>query len=212
MSGGRLKLAAAALLVVAYAFAVHYANGPPAQGRVGAALAVLPLVALLADVLRRLRRPLAVASGLAAIAATAFAWRALETHFDRLLLAQQALAYFALGGLFAASLLPRRTPLCTGIALTLQGAVDAATRRYTRQVTLAWALLLLAIAITMSILYGLHLTRAWSLFANFGPLILLPTMFIVELQVRRRRLPHAPRPGPLQVLRAWWARDAVRRR
>jgi uncharacterized membrane protein len=77
-------------------------------------------------------------------------------------------------------------------------------------VTLAWALLLLGIAATMSILYALGLSRAWSLFANFGPLVLLPAMFLVELQVRRRRLPEAPRLGVLRTLRAWQARAGSR--
>jgi uncharacterized membrane protein len=200
----RLKLIAAALLILAYALATHYANRNPTHRTLGAALAVLPLVALALDVIRRQCRPLVTLGAVVmAIGVLVLAWRTLEAHFDWLLLGQQAIAYVLVGAFFATSLLPGRTPVCTRIAAVMQGPLDPATLRYTRHVTLAWAALLLAIAATMAILYGLRLLQAWSLFANFAPLVLLPTMFIVELQVRRRRLPHAPRQGVLQLLHAW---------
>jgi uncharacterized membrane protein len=202
------KLLAAAVLLCVYAIAVHVANGNPALRPLGAVLAVGPVLLLAADLARR-ARPRSVAflllAGLGLL--TAIGWRRLETHFDWLLLAQQVAAYLLLAGVFGASLLPGRTPLCTRMAHALQGPLDAATQRYTRQVTLAWALLLLAIGVTMLALYAFAPLQSWSLFANFGPLTLLPAMFLLELQVRRRRLPNAPRVGPLQIVRAWRQRS-----
>lgn len=206
------KMLAGAILIVAYAIAVDFTNSHPDHRTLGALLAVAPLVLLLVDVLRRWRaRVLAVAAFFACAVALVVGWQTLEAHFDRVLLAQQAIAYASLSLLFAASLMPGRTPLCTQIQTLLQGPADEATRAYTRQVTIAWALLLFVIAATLTTLYVAGLRRAWSLFSNYGPLIVLPLAFAIEPFVRRQRLPQAPRIGWLDIVRAWQHRGAGRR-
>ncbi len=205
----RWKWVAGAIAIVAYAVAVDHANSHPGSRTFGAVLAVAPLVAIGADAVRRWRSPV-LSAFCAVIAAVAVyvSWSSIEAHFDRLLFAQQSITYLALGLLFAASLLPGRTPLCTRIGAMLQGPLDEPTQRYTRGVTYAWALMLLAIAATLTVLYVTGQPRAWSLFSNYGPLILLPAAFVIEWVVRRRRLPGSPKLTLTSIVEAWQRRDA----
>ena len=203
------KTFAGAIALVAYAVAVDYTNSHPEHATLGAALAVAPVLLLIVEVVRRWRSRVAAALACLLCAAVVIAgWSALETHFDRVLLAQQAIAYASIALLFAASLLPGRTPLCTQISTLVEGAPDEATRAYTRQVTIAWAALLFVIAATLMLLYLAGMRRAWSLFSNYGPLVLLPAAFLVELGIRRWRLPQSRHLGALDVVRAWQRRDA----
>lgn len=117
--------------------------------------------------------------------------------------------------LFGASLRRGREPLVARFVRISEGdaaLTDAATARYTRTVTVAWAVLLAtlgAIALLLALLAvpgGLlamagatspwPLPRAWwSLWSNAIAYAVLGAAFALEYALRRQRLPQAPRRG-----------------
>ena len=82
--------------------------------------------------------------------------------------------------------------------------------RYSRQVTLAWTLFLLAISLISSVLFFFASIEVWSVFANFlsFPLILL--MFAAEYLVRLRKLPHQKKHSIMDGMLAYWKTPAAR--
>lgn len=106
----------------------------------------------------------------------------------------------ALAASFALSLRPGRTPLITAIADAARGPLTPRIARYTRRLTLFWALLtasLLAIALLLSCTGPLWL---WSLFTNFITYAVLGAVFAVEYLLRRRWYPEHDHPGFLDYL------------
>ncbi|WP_172600403.1 septation protein IspZ [Sulfurivermis fontis] len=110
-----------------------------------------------------------------------------------LLLWPPLLIYFGLAALFAVSLLPGRQPLVTRIATLLDGALDEAALRYTRRVTLVWALFLTVLGLISIVLACCGTREAWSLYTNLLGYLLILAFFAVEFLWRRRCLPQLPR-------------------
>ena len=131
-------------------------------------------------------------------------WPSLMHHYPLLYLVQQAGAYVLLGLTFGGSLRAGRTPLCTVWARRHHGTLSPAAVRYTRGVTLLWALAFAALMIALVALYFLAPLPVWSAFANFGTLPLIAALFIGEYCVRGRALPDMPHAGILAGLRAFW--------
>ncbi|MEW6647139.1 MAG: septation protein IspZ [Pseudomonadota bacterium] len=177
---------ASVLLLIAYPAAVHYgvltASYGPAVG-VLAAIAGL-LAGRRTDGFLLLPALLAVALVLAVALLLADGYA--------LLLWPPLLIYFGLAALFAISLLPGQQPLVTRIATLLDGELDAAALRYTRRVTLAWALFLMVLGLISIILACCGTREAWSLFTNLLGYLLILAFFAVEFLLRRRCLPHLP--------------------
>jgi len=94
-----------------------------------------------------------------------------------------------LGLIFGRSLVRQRKPLCTVIARLVHEEMTPELLRYTRQVTLAWALFFLVSAVLSILLFVLAPIEAWSVFANILTLPLVVVMFVVENEVRKRVLP-----------------------
>jgi uncharacterized membrane protein len=76
--------------------------------------------------------------------------------------------------------------------------------RYTRQVTLAWMLLFVALMLSTLILYLTAPLAIWSLFVNFVTLAMIAAMFVAEFAVRRRVLPPADRGGILESVQVFF--------
>lgn len=129
------------------------------------------------------------------------------------LLAPPVLFIALVAWLFGRSLRRGGTPLITRIVEGLYGQAGMPTSadlyRYTRQLTLAWALLLglLALAnlglalcaVPSGLLHQLGHTPAWtvtdeqwSLFANVLNYGIIGLFFVVEYQLRKRRFPQRP--------------------
>jgi uncharacterized membrane protein len=83
-------------------------------------------------------------------------------------------------------------------------------RRYTRQITLAWALFFLANATLSALLYALAPLEAWSVYANLLTAPLVGVMFAAEHLVRMRALPPEERPSIAEVVRVWRLRAAAK--
>lgn len=199
----------ALLLALAYSPLAHWAN---ASGRPQLAVlaAVALLLMLLVDPLAR-RRPWAWCLLPPLLAALAPLW-----HSPRamLLLAAPPVVFTGwIAWFFGRSLLPGRQPLIGRIVDGLYGSaglqITAAQRRYTRRLTLAWALLLAALALFNAVLglcavpggvlAQLGVASPWpisdaaaSLFANLLAYGVIGGFFVAEYALRSRWFPVRP--------------------
>jgi uncharacterized membrane protein len=94
--------------------------------------------------------------------------------------------------------------LCTRLADKLHGPLSARELRYTRRVTLAWAIFFSAITAAIALLYLIASRAIWSAFVNFIVLPLVAAMFAGEYAVRRRVLPATFRSGILATVRIFF--------
>ncbi|RMG50047.1 MAG: hypothetical protein D6717_14210 [Gammaproteobacteria bacterium] len=120
---------------------------------------------------------------------------------DRLLVLAPALLQAGLFILFASSLLPGRQPLVSRLALLIRGDLPAPVARYTRAITLAWALFFLVV-----LLIGLWLGRSgaseqWSLFSHLLVPLLTVLLFVLEFGLRRLLLGRYMDYSPAEFLR-----------
>jgi uncharacterized membrane protein len=137
-------------------------------------------------------------------------WGVLERNFSWVYFLQHAGTYVMLASVFGVTLARGRQPLCTRFAEVVHGSLMPEEVRYSRQVTLAWTLFLLAISLVSSALFFFASIEAWSVFANFlsFPLILL--MFVVEYGIRLRKLPHQKKHSIMDGVLAYWKTPAAR--
>jgi uncharacterized membrane protein len=191
-------------LGVAYSVLAHLASAAPTPGIGGALVAILPLVALAFAMAWRSPRRIVMLAGCAAACAALFVMREwLVAHYNWVFLLQHAGIYALLCLAFGRTLAPGRTPIITGLARTVHGALSPALDRYTRSVTWAWSLYFAAITGASLLLFWLAPIAVWSLFANLLSPFLLLLMFAGEYVVRCQVLPPADRAGPLEAIRAY---------
>lgn len=105
-----------------------------------------------------------------------------------------------LAATFAATLAPGRTPLITAIALAVHGSLPAELLRYTRALTVMWAMLTLGLALVSLALAITGPLWLWSLFSNFVAYALVAVVFVAEFLLRRRWFPDHPHPGFVDYL------------
>lgn len=193
MAAARWRQLALGALLLSYALLVHYSNVAKAPPLLGAALALAPLLLLLASSLWRLRwRTLTLP--LMLIVCPLVLWRfwgLIERHFDLLYLCQECALYAGLGALFARTLLPGEIPLCTRWATLVHGQLSSQALRYTRAVTVLWAAFFALIVATTVLLYLYAPRSVWSLFVNFLTLPAIALLFAAEFLWRRHALPNA---------------------
>jgi uncharacterized membrane protein len=178
--------------IVALAACAHYLDSTVL--RAACVPALLVLIASSAPLPMRI--PLAVLAGLTA----------LPIAFGRgnaLLDATPALVAALVGWMFARTLLAGRRPLIARAVVAMDGAEmldDPAVARYTRRLTLTWALYqgALALLALLLALRGWYWPERWPALPGprlFG-LVLLPlaiaTLILGEFALRRRLLPQAP--------------------
>ena len=110
----------------------------------------------------------------------------------------------ALFATFARTLMPSCKPLCVGFAEAIHGGdLPAAHAEYARQVTVAWVMFFMLMAIASIVLFFFFPLAVWSFFVNFLTLPLVGLMFIVEFFVRRHVLPDAPRVNIFAAVNAY---------
>jgi uncharacterized membrane protein len=100
-----------------------------------------------------------------------------------------ALLYGSLLAVFAATLLPGRTPIITIFAQRLNPRFHAGMLPYTRHVTIAWCSFFMAQLAVSLLLFCFAPARWWSLFINGFNVPLVVLMFLGEYVIRRRRFP-----------------------
>lgn len=194
----------AAGAVVAYQAGAHYAAATPGAHGFGLAMALVPPLAIaLGAALRSPRRAWLVPAWVLAAAALWAARAPLAQHFEWGLYLEHLSFNLAMALLFGRTLAAGQVPLCTRFATLIHGTVTPAVARYTRQVTLAWALFFVATAAVSTLLFATASIVAWSTFANYLSLPLVAVMFAAEHACRRFALPHDARPGMLDAVRAY---------
>jgi uncharacterized membrane protein len=201
---GRRWIAAACILIVAYTGLSHYCNTHDA-GRLGATLALVPLAAVGAALLGRRSHWVALSAALGSAALLYDCWPLLEKNFSIVYLLQECGMYGLLAVGFWHSLTAGNVALCTQLADRLHGPLKPAEVRYTRRVTLAWAIFFSALTALITVLYVSASRTVWSAFVNFGALPLVAAMFLGEYAVRRRVLPATFRSGIMATIRVFFA-------
>lgn len=118
-------------------------------------------------------------------------------------LLQHVGANVGLALLFGLSLRSARGSLVTRMAVAIQGELPDEVARYTRQVTWAWTVFFVLMAVVSIGLFWLADMSTWSVFINFLTLPLVALMFVVEYSVRRVVLPNMEHKGILAGVRAY---------
>ena len=135
------------------------------------------------------------------------AWQPLLNNVRLLYLAQHVGVHAALFWLFARTLWPGRTPLCTELAAWVHE--DMTSPRllwYTRQVTQVWTIFFGAMVVLSVALFRYATPETWTAFsAVIGPL-LTGAVFLLENLLRNHFLPPQDRVGLAGTWRAVRAR------
>ena len=207
----RARTVLALALLALWAVSAHLASAGVGPADLRVLVAVVPLAAAAALLAWQSPWP-RVASGAATfsgLAILALSWAWLRGHLPWLYYLQHLGAHLALAVWFARSLAPGRTPVVSAMAqMITRLPMSERKRRYTRGVTLAWALFFVGNALVSTLLFAWAPIEIWSVHANLltGPLIAL--FFGLEMVVRAFVLPRAEHPSLKDVVRAWQARRA----
>lgn len=128
----------------------------------------------------------------------------LLANFKWVYLLQHAGIHLALAWVFANSLRPGATPLCTQFARIVQptAAMSDTVLRYTRQVTQVWVAFFLLIGVGSLAIFWLCSLPVWTVFSTFVTMGLTAGLFIVEAIVRRHALPASYRSSFVSTWRA----------
>lgn len=102
--------------------------------------------------------------------------------------------------MFFRSLLPGNTPLITAIAAQARGELTEELSRYTRHITIIWAIILGLLTIEAILFPWLVSDYIWSLFTNIINYVVIALMFVGEYIVRRVRFRDYDHPGFIQYL------------
>ncbi|RBA25051.1 hypothetical protein [Herminiimonas fonticola] len=113
-------------------------------------------------------------------------WPILLSRLDRIYLVEHIATNMMLCWFFAHTLFGGRTPIITTLARSIHPDIPDNVVRYTRTVTLAWALFFVVQILLSLLIYYAAPISAWSLFANVlnWPLVIL--MFAAEYACRKR--------------------------
>jgi hypothetical protein len=101
--------------------------------------------------------------------------------------------YTSLLATFALTLRRGHVPLITAMAARMHGTLSDEMTRYTRWVTVAWAMFFSAQLLTSVALFCFAPLTVWSVFVNLLDIPLVATMFAAEYACRLRVLRHPPR-------------------
>ena len=193
-----------AALLVGYPLLAHYTNESAHDGSLGALVAIAPVVLIALVLAWRSPRRLTMLGVLALLGIALWAgWSALENHFGLVYWLQHVGMQLILFMTFGRTLIAGRQPLCTRFARAVHAVVTPQHEIYARQVTIAWTLFFVAMALASTLLFFLAPLATWSVFANFLTLPLVALMFVGEYWVRRWALPEMRHMHILDAVRAF---------
>lgn len=117
---------------------------------------------------------------------TADFWTTLLTQLDWIYLIQHVAANSMLCWFFLQTLFGGRTPAITVIARTIHPDMPESVERYTRKVTVAWAIFFAMQVLVSLVIFYVASIETWSMFANIlnWPMVVL--MFACEYFFRKR--------------------------
>jgi uncharacterized membrane protein len=210
-AGRRHGWIAAVAAFVAYESALHRAAHQPGAEVAALWLGAAPFLLIGFLACRRAGWRFPALAGLLAACAALWIWRLpLATHFGWTYFLQHAGINAALGVMFALSLRPGHTPLCTQIATAIHGQLPPAHLRYTLRVTQAWTLFFAAMVGISTLLFVLAPVATWSSFANLATPLLIALMFVGEAVCRRIAFPGMAHGGLLDAVHGYRAVMAAR--
>jgi len=193
-----------AALVIGYPLLAHYTNRSAHSGNLGALVAIAPVVLIALALAWRSRRRFIMPGVLVLVCIALWAgWPALMSHYGLVYWLQHAGIQLILLMTFGRTLIAGRQPLCTRFAMAVHAPLTPQHEIYARQVTIAWTLFFLAMALASTLLFFLAPLATWSFFANFLTLPLVALMFIAEYWVRRWVLPDMRHSRILDAVRAF---------
>jgi uncharacterized membrane protein len=193
-----------AALLLGYPLLAHYSNESAHGGNLGALVAIAPVVVIALVLAWRSHRRSILLGVLALFCISLWAgWSALENHFGLVYWLQHVGMLLVLFITFGRTLIAGRQPLCTRLARAVHAVVTPQHEIYTRQVTIAWTLFFVAMALASTLLFFLAPLATWSVFANLLTLPLVALMFIGEYWVRRWALPEMRHMRILDAVRAF---------
>ena len=117
-----------------------------------------------------------------------------QTYTQYLIYLPSIFVLFSLFLLFSHSLQKGQTPLITYYAIIMNNnqKLDEQHFRYTRSLTIAWALFLLGMVTISIFLAVFYSVSTWSLFSNIISYLLITVFFIIEFFFRKRYFPNIP--------------------
>lgn len=208
-----LPLVLTGLGICAYAVAVFWSSRHPSA--LTLVLAAIPFVSLTAVLAKgAVQRRLSVAQRIiralplmVVVLVLAIAWQPLLNNVRLVYLVDHLGVHTTLCWLFARTLLPGRTPLCTEFASWVhEDMTSPQLLWYTRQVTKAWALFFGWIVLTSVVLFALAEFTTWIAFTTMVGPALTACFFLIENLCRSRFLPPKDRVGLAGTWRAVQAR------
>ncbi len=193
------------LIIVTYAVLVHHVNTSGQASRLGAVLALAPLLLITATFACRLTPKLLGISLIVLFLISSWVTLPLiEQHTAVIFWLQDIGLMLLLLVTFGRTLLPGHKPLCVHFAEIINGGtLTLDHERYAYKVTIAWVLFFAAIILTSTVLFYFAPLATWSFFVNFLTLPLVALMFIIEFLVRRQVLTNLPDTNVLDAVRAY---------
>ncbi len=129
---------------------------------------------------------------------------------NRMYVLQHAGIHAALAWAFASSLRPGSTPLITALAERVHVDFTPTMRRYTGQLTAAWAAYFVAMIALSAAIYLLAPWAWWSVFCNVLTPLAVAGFFVVEHGLRYHWHPEFERLSMRGAVRAWREAAAAR--
>ena len=201
---GWTKVALLAAAVIAYQVLVYFMIVDQPGGGLGEGLMIAPLLAVAGCILGRSRRGRVLLAVLAVIGVIGFLlWRESGANPALLYPLPYLSVYTVLLWLFGRTLMPGRQPLVTTLATHVHGVLPAEIARYTRQVTWAWCVFFVGMALTSMLLFLFEPLPVWSVFNNLLNLPLVVAMYLGEYAWRLWRFPNFSHASIATVFRAF---------
>ena len=193
-----------AVLLIGYPLLAHYTNESAHGDKLGAMVAIAPVVLITLVLAWRSPRRVIMLGMLGLLFVALWAgWSALEQHVGLVYWLQHVGMQLLLFITFGRTLIAGRKPLCTRFAEAVHVLVTPQHEIYTRQVTIAWSVFFAAMTLVSTLLFFLAPFATWSVFANFLTLPLVALMFIGEYWIRRWALPEMRHMHILDAVRAY---------
>lgn len=191
-----------------YAGLAHYTNITKAL-TLGMLVALAPLLLLgLSLAWQSPYRRAALALYFAACLVIVLTWGRLTHFYGLVYWLEHAGTELALCALFGRTLAANREPMVTVLARKVHGFLSPELEAYTRQVTVAWAILFGGMALTSTVLFFSTSLEVWSVFANFFTAPLMALMFVAEYLVRRHLHPDMQHAPISEGIKAFWNKPA----
>ena len=208
-------MAVTVIVAIAYLVAIHWSIVDHTMPSLTLMLIAAPWLIAIASACAKtiVGRPIArvvvtVGFFVAGTALVARGGSLLRDRVDALVYIENLIFMLSLAALFAISLIGPRDALITRLArMARRDDMPALVIRYTRRVTLAWALFFVAVAAISTVLYTTQSRETWSAFVNLALWPLTALAFGIEYAIRVRSLPPIDHLSPLASMRLFMQRD-----